>query len=172
MICSSLNRLLFISVSFRRSPVQTEGASGGNVTAHKKDKVRAWLARHPRWKFHFTSTSCSSLSAVERFFAKLTRRRLKHGVFHSLVNLQAAINRFVAEHNAGKTKPFVWRADPDTIIPAQNRLPNSGINPIALFWQIVAVGDSLARISMIHRGLASEEYPPWMRTGGRISIAG
>ena len=70
-----------------------------NYAAHKKDKVRDWLARHPRWTFHFTPTSCSWLNAVEGFFAKLTRRRLKHGVFHSLVDLQAAINRFVAEYN-------------------------------------------------------------------------
>jgi len=42
------------------------------------------LARHPRWSFHFTPTSCSWLNAVEGFFAKLTRRRLRNGVFHSL----------------------------------------------------------------------------------------
>ena len=30
-----------------------------NYAAHKKDKVRAWLARHPRWTFHFTPTSSS-----------------------------------------------------------------------------------------------------------------
>jgi len=92
-----------------------------NYAAHKKDKVRAWLARHPRWTFHFTPTSCSWLNAVEGFFAKLTRRRLQHGVFHSLVDLQAAINRFVAEHNADDPKPFVWNADPNAIIAARNR---------------------------------------------------
>ncbi len=69
-------------------------------------KVRAWLARHPRWTFHFTPTSCSWLNAVEGFFAKLTRRRLKHGVFHSVVDLQAAINRFVREHNTEDPKPL------------------------------------------------------------------
>ena len=51
-----------------------------NYAAHKKDKVSAWLDRHPRWTFHFTPTSCSWLNAVEGFFAKLTRRRLKHGI--------------------------------------------------------------------------------------------
>ena len=71
-----------------------------NYAAHKKDKVSAWLDRHPRWTFHFTPTSCSWLNAVEGFFAKLTRRRLKHGIFHSLVDPQAAINRFVREYNA------------------------------------------------------------------------
>ena len=92
-----------------------------NYAAHKKDKVRAWLARHPRWTFHFTPTSSSWLNAVEGFFAKLTGRRLKHGVFHSLVDLQAAINRFIADHNVRDAKPFIWKADPDDIIAARNR---------------------------------------------------
>ena len=91
-----------------------------NDAAHKHEKVRAWLARHPRWTFHFTPTSCSWLNAVEGFFAKLTRRRLKHGVFCSVTELQAAINRFVAEHNE-EPKPFVWKKDPDAIIAAVNR---------------------------------------------------
>jgi len=92
-----------------------------NYAAHKHAKVREWLARHPRWTFHFTPTSCSWLNAVEGFFAKLTRRRLKHGVFRSVVELQGAINRFVAEHNEQEAKPFIWRADPDAIIAARTR---------------------------------------------------
>jgi transposase len=83
-----------------------------NYAAHKHPKVREWLVRHPRFTFHFTPTSCSWLNAVEGFFARLTNRRLKRGVFHSLVDLQAAINRFLAEHNESP-KPFVWTADPD-----------------------------------------------------------
>jgi transposase len=71
-----------------------------NYGSHKHPKVRAWLARHPRWIFHFTPTSASWLNAVEGFFAKLTRRRLQRGVFRSLVELQAAINRYLADHNA------------------------------------------------------------------------
>jgi transposase len=70
--------------------------------------VRQWLARHPRWTFHFTPTSASWLNAVEGFFAKLTKRRLKRGIFLSVVDLQAAINRFVIEHNA-KPKPLYER---------------------------------------------------------------
>lgn len=92
-----------------------------NYAAHKHVKVRAWLDRHPRWTFHFTPTSSSWLNAVEGFFAKLTRRRLKHGVFHSVVDLQAAINRFIAEHNATEARPFVWLADPDAIIASRSR---------------------------------------------------
>ncbi len=91
-----------------------------NYASHKHPKVRAWLARHPRWTFHFTPTSASWLNAVEGFFARLTRRRLQRGVFHSLVDLQAAINRFLTDHNQSP-KPFIWTADPDTIIAAANR---------------------------------------------------
>ena len=91
-----------------------------NYAAHKTPQVRRWLARHPRWTFHFTPTSSSWLNAVEGFFAKLSRRRLKHRVFRSVVDLQAAINRFVSEHNANP-KPFVWRAHPDDIIAARTR---------------------------------------------------
>lgn len=91
-----------------------------NYAAHKHPKVRAWLNRHHRFVFHFTPTSCSWLNAVEGFFAKLTRRRLKRGVFRSIIDLQAAINRFLAETNADP-KPFSWTADPDKIIAAVRR---------------------------------------------------
>ena len=91
-----------------------------NYAAHKHPKVRAWLDRHERFVFHFTPTSCSWLNAVEGFFARLSRRRLKRGVFRSVVDLQAAINRFLAETNA-EPKPFTWTADPDKIIAAVRR---------------------------------------------------
>jgi transposase len=91
-----------------------------NYAAHKHPKVRAWLTRHPRWTFHFTPTSCSWLNAVETFFAVLTRRRLQRGAFHSLVDLQTAINRYLDEHNQ-RPKPFVWTADPDRIIAKVTR---------------------------------------------------
>ena len=91
-----------------------------NYGSHKHPKTRAWLGRHPRFVFHYTPTSCSWLNAVEGFFAKLTRRRLKRGVFRSIVELQAAINRFLAETN-DNPKPFTWTADPDQIIAAVRR---------------------------------------------------
>jgi transposase len=91
-----------------------------NYASHKHAKVKKWLERHPRFHFHFTPTSASWLNAVEGFFAKLTKQRLKRGVFHSIVDLQAAINRFLAEHNQNP-KPFVWTADPDRIIEKVNR---------------------------------------------------
>lgn len=86
-----------------------------NDATHKHPKVRAWLERHERWTFHHTPTSGSWLNAVETFFSAMTRRCLRRGVFHSLVDLQAAINRYLAEHNANP-KPFVWTAAPEKIM--------------------------------------------------------
>ena len=65
-------------------------------------------------------TSASWLNAVEGFFAKLTRRRLKRGVLRALVDLQVAINRFLAETNS-TPKPFVSTADPKRVLAAFKR---------------------------------------------------
>ena len=83
-----------------------------NYATHMHDKIRPWLKLHPRWTLHFTPAFCSWLNAVECFFANLTGRRLKYVVFHSLVDLQTVINRFIAEHNTQEPKLFIWKANP------------------------------------------------------------
>ena len=69
--------------------------------------VRQWLAEHPRFHMHFTPTSASWLNMVERFFRDLTTERLRRGVFTSVPDLIAAIEHYVAHHNADP-KPFIW----------------------------------------------------------------
>ena len=91
-----------------------------NYATHKHPAVMRWLDRHPRFTFHFTPTSCSWINAVEGFFATLTKRRLKRGVFRSVTDLQAAINRFLNEHNE-KPKPFLWKANPVRVLAAIQR---------------------------------------------------
>ena len=93
-----------------------------NYAPHKHTKVRAWLARHPRWVFHFTPTSASWINAVESFFSALTRRRLRRGDFASIVDLQAAINRYIAEHN-NSPRPFVWTKPAKVILAKVRRNP-------------------------------------------------
>jgi hypothetical protein len=88
--------------------------------------VLAWLARHPRRSFHFTPTSGSWLDAVEGFFAELSKRRLKRGVFGPPVEPQAAINRFLAETN-GDPRPFVWTKTADQITTKLNH-PNASVH--------------------------------------------
>ena len=91
-----------------------------NYGTHKTAVIRAWFARRPRFHVHFTPTSASWINAVEGLFATLTKRRLKRGVFRSVVDLQAAINRFIDETN-DDPRPFVWTADPNRIIAAVQR---------------------------------------------------
>ncbi len=111
----------FLNAVERELPAgKTVHAILDNYATHKHPKVIEWLGRHPRWTFHFTPTSANWLNAVEGFFAILARRRLKRGVFKGVVDLQAAINRFVVDHNQ-QSKPFVWTADPDKIIAAAAR---------------------------------------------------
>jgi hypothetical protein len=86
----------------------------------------AWLSRHPRWIFHFTPTSASWLNAVENFFSRMTRQRIRRGVFRSIADLQAAINAYLAEHNANP-KPFVWTKTAEVILAKLDRLPVSSV---------------------------------------------
>jgi transposase len=102
-----------------------------NYAAHKHEKVRAWLDRHPGWTFHFMPTSSSWLNAVEGFFATLTRRRLRYGVFHSIVDLQAAINRFIHEHNR-TPKTFRLASPPRCNHRGpQTEVSSVGVHPLA-----------------------------------------
>ena len=91
-----------------------------NYAAHKHPKVLEWIENHPRFVFHFTPTSASWLNAVESFFAKLTKKRLKRGVFRSLQELKDAIHRFLDDTNANP-RPFTWTKDPNKIIAAVKR---------------------------------------------------
>jgi hypothetical protein len=91
-----------------------------DYAVHRHPKVRARLDRHPRWTFHITPTSASWLNAGEGFFAKLAKRRLPRGVPGSLVEVQAAIKRFIVASN-GTPKPLVWTEDPDRTIQAAKR---------------------------------------------------
>ena len=91
-----------------------------NYATHKHPKVLAWLARHPRWTFHFTPTSSSWLNAVESFFSTMTRQRLQRGVFHSIVALQTAIKSYIEDHNR-EPKPFRWTKTAQEIIEKVDR---------------------------------------------------
>ena len=71
-------------------------AIADNYATHEHLKVREWLARHPRWTFHLTPTPASWLNAVEGYFATLTKRRPKRRMFRLIVELLAAIKRFLA----------------------------------------------------------------------------
>jgi putative transposase len=92
-----------------------------NYATHKHPKVRAWLARRPRWRLHFTPTYASWLNQVERFFALITQRAIRRGSFVSVPDLIRKIDRFIRNHNA-KAAPFSWTATADSILEKVARL--------------------------------------------------
>ncbi|HVS55318.1 MAG TPA: IS630 family transposase, partial [Casimicrobiaceae bacterium] len=75
-----------------------------NYATHKHPEVKTWLDKHRRFHLHFTPTSSSWLNMVERFFRDITDQRIRRGVFTSVPELEAAINEYIAAHNA-KPKP-------------------------------------------------------------------
>ena len=94
-----------------------------NYATHKHKDVVAWLAKHPRFQLHFTPTSSSWLNLVsvnERWFRELTGKALRRGVFHSVPDLIAAIEKYMKVHN-NEPKAFVWTATAESILTKVRR---------------------------------------------------
>ena len=91
-----------------------------NYGTHKTKLIRDWFAKRPRWHVHFTPTSASWINQVERFFALLTDRALRRGVFRSVAELEKAIEEYVAATNADP-KPFRWTRTADDILASIQR---------------------------------------------------
>ena len=71
----------------------------------------------------------SWLNQVERWFAVLTEKQLRRGVFRSTRELEQAIEQYIDQHNAA-SKPFIWTKTADqllaTIARFCHRIHNSG----------------------------------------------
>jgi transposase len=91
-----------------------------NYGTHKHPQGKHWLAKHRRFKLHFTPTSSSWLNLVERWFGKLTDKRIRRGTFFSVEELEAAIQEYLKENNQ-QPKPFVWTATVEQILAKVNR---------------------------------------------------
>ncbi len=91
-----------------------------NYATHKHPAVQAWLGKHPRFHLHFTPTSSSWLNRVEIFFAKLTDKAIRRGVFTSVPDLIAAIDAYLAATNQNP-QPFVWTATAEQILEKVRR---------------------------------------------------
>jgi transposase len=91
-----------------------------NYATHKHPKVNTWLAKHPRFHFHFIPTSSSWLNLVERWFGIITTERIRRGVFKSVADLERAILDYIKRNNENP-KPFVWTKSADDIILKVNR---------------------------------------------------
>ena len=70
-----------------------------NLSAHKTQRVRAFLDAHPRVQLHFTPTYSSWLNQVELWFAKIERDLLARGIFTSSPDLARTIRRYINRYN-------------------------------------------------------------------------
>ena len=91
-----------------------------NYATHKTPLIRNWLAKRPRWHVHLTPTSASWLNQVERFFALITERKIRRGIYRSVAALRADIMSFLDQHNADPA-PFRWIKSADDILTSIER---------------------------------------------------
>jgi transposase len=91
-----------------------------NYATHKTPLIRAWFAKRPRWHVHLTPTSSSWLNQVERFFALITEKKIRRGVYRSVLDLKADIEGFIEQHNRDP-KPFRWTKSADDILASIER---------------------------------------------------
>jgi putative transposase len=92
-----------------------------NYGTHKHQKVRAWLARHPRFHLHFTPTYASWINQVERWFGIITQRAIRRGSFRKVRQLVERIEHFVTTYNK-TARPFRWTTTADSILAKVDRL--------------------------------------------------
>jgi transposase len=78
-----------------------------NYGTHTHENARQWIAQHPRFNLHFTPTGSSWLNLVERWFAVITRKRIRRGSFSSVTELIDAIDDYITINNKNP-KPFLW----------------------------------------------------------------
>jgi transposase len=78
-----------------------------NYGTHSHPDVEDWFEKHPRFHLHFTPTSSSWLNLIERWFGELTRKQIRRGIFRSVPDLIAAIQKYIRINNQ-QPKPFVW----------------------------------------------------------------
>src|SRR5215469_5797797 len=86
-----------------------------NYGTHKTPMIRKWFAKRPRFHVHFTPTYGSWINLVERWFAELTNKRIRRGVFRSVKELEVAIRDYISIHNEDP-KPFTWTRTADQIL--------------------------------------------------------
>jgi transposase len=91
-----------------------------NYGTHKTTLIRNWFTKRPRWHVHYTPTSASWINQVERFFALLTDRAIRRGVFRSVADLETAIAAHIDATNADP-KPFRWTKSADGILASIQR---------------------------------------------------
>jgi transposase len=114
-----------------------------NYGTHKTAIIRKWFAKRPRFHIHFTPTYGSWINLVERWFAEITNKRIRRGVFRSVKELEVAIRAYIDVHNEAP-KPFVWTRTADEILASIARFAhrtNTAVQPSRLISRTTGTGD-------------------------------
>jgi transposase len=113
-----------------------------NYATHKTAIIRKWFAKRPRFHAHFTPTYGSWINLVERWFAELTNKRIRRGVFRSVKELETAIREYIEIHNEDPA-PFVWTRTADQILASIARYAQRTLtaHPARLIARTIGTGD-------------------------------
>lgn len=91
-----------------------------NYGTHKSPMIQRWLVKRPRFHVHFTPTGASWINLVERWFALITEKQIRRGIFRSTKELETAIRNYIQSYN-DCSKPFVWAKTADEIFASVAR---------------------------------------------------
>ena len=105
-----------------------------NYSAHKTQSIQRWLARHPRFHFHFTPTYSSWLNLVERWFALLSERQIKRASHRSTRELERDIRAFLKRTNE-HPKAFIWTKSADQILASIRRFAQYTLQSQGIDWR-------------------------------------
>ena len=132
----------FWSASKRRPAELDAHIIADDYGTHKTALIWKWFVKRPRFHLHFTHTYGSWINLVERWFAELTNKRIRRGVFRSVKQLEAAMRDYVNMHNEGP-KPFTWTRTADQILDSIARYAQrSTANlPTGLISRTTGTGD-------------------------------
>ncbi len=92
-----------------------------NYGTHKTPAISAWLARHPRFQMHNTSTSSSWINQVEHWFGFITDELIRRGSHTSVQALEADIRAYAKGWNEDP-RPLSWTKPAEQIPESIGRL--------------------------------------------------
>ena len=110
-----------------------------NYATHKHPKVKAWLAKRPRYHIHFTPTYASWLNQVERWFGLITQMAIRRGSFST-------------------SRSWSTKSNASSISTTPLPLPSSGPPPPIPSWR-----KSSACAPILQELLRMPNYPTYLR---------
>jgi len=91
-----------------------------NLSTHKTPAIQDWLARHPRFRLHFTPAGSSWINQVERWFGYLTDQMIRRSAHKSVQALEADIRNWIENWNQNP-RPFAWTKTAEEILDSLAR---------------------------------------------------